>query len=225
MATLVLADDNLTTQRIFEICFPAPGHEVICFSRGNDMLSVLSTIPCDLLAINLSLPDVDGYEVCRRAREIDPALRLLMLVGAFHRVDQLKARSVGCDHFLNKPFETSALIAAVEAALSGPGSGRSAGSERSLGSAGLGHQAVPLFDWSPAPVGEPTIFGLEDASLTSGFTIRRPALMTVGALARPGVEPTVPEPRLIQEVVGRVLDRLRKDADRIVLEEIRKSRI
>ena len=73
----------------------------------------------DLLVLDLMLPDVDGYEVCRRLRQ-DPrftSLSIIMLTGRREMVEKIAGLKVGADDYLTKPFDVHELLARIRAQL------------------------------------------------------------------------------------------------------------
>ncbi|MGH9360398.1 MAG: response regulator transcription factor, partial [Thermoanaerobaculia bacterium] len=60
------------------------------------------------------MPGASGYEVCRRAKELHPGVPVLLLVGTFEPFDEGKAREVGADSFLKKPFDSQELLQTVD---------------------------------------------------------------------------------------------------------------
>ncbi len=122
MPDLLLADDNLTTQRVFELSFVDEAVNVKSFSRGADALAHLQENPADIAFLNVSLRDVDGYSLCRKIksnRATSPT-PVVLLVGAFQVFDEPRARRAGCRAHLAKPFETSQLLSLVKEILEEP---------------------------------------------------------------------------------------------------------
>ncbi len=122
MPDLVLADDNLTTQRVFELSFVDEAVNVRSFSRGADALAHLQDNPADIAFLNVSLRDIDGYSLCRKiksSRATSPT-PVVLLVGAFQVFDEPRARRAGCRAHLAKPFETTQLLSLVKEILDEP---------------------------------------------------------------------------------------------------------
>ncbi len=115
MPRLVLADDNLTTQRMVELSLEAEGYEVVPFANGNDALEYILDNEVDVVLANLSFPGLDGYSLCSRlAEEPDKAaVPVVLLVGALDDVQEKKARDAGCAAILSKPFSTGGLLEVV----------------------------------------------------------------------------------------------------------------
>ena len=117
MHHLVLADDSNTTQTLVRLSFvEEPGIQVHTFDDGASALEYVQTQPTDIILAKLALPLLDGYELCRRIKQ-DPAtshLRVLLLGRAQDSFDENRAQQIGYDGYLNKPFETSELVARIK---------------------------------------------------------------------------------------------------------------
>ena len=131
--TLLLADDSVTIQRVIELTFADEDIRVIAVGDGQQAIDRITADPPDIVLADTGMPERDGYEVATFIKE-DPALAhipVVLLTGAFEPVDEDRARQVGCDAVLVKPFELKVVInrvrellgkrsAAVDPATSGP---------------------------------------------------------------------------------------------------------
>lgn len=118
---IILADDNFTTQQVLRLSLAGEEIDIKCVESGEAALAEVEEIPPQILLANIYLPDMDGYELCRRLRECGhERIRVIMLVGAFQSFDEERARSVGCQHSLSKPFDTFALLSLVRQLLTSP---------------------------------------------------------------------------------------------------------
>ena len=112
MPRLVLADDNLTTQRMVELSLETEGYEVLPFTDGNEALEYILHHEVDVVLANVSFPGLDGYSLCAQlAEEPDKAgVPVVLLVGA---LDEIEEREAGCAGLLSKPFSTGGLLEVV----------------------------------------------------------------------------------------------------------------
>ena len=131
--TLLLADDSVTIQRVIELTFADEDIRVIAVGDGQQAIDRITADPPDIVLADTGMPERDGYEVATFIKE-DPALAhipVVLLTGAFEPVDEDRARQVGCDAVLVKPFEPKVVInrvrellgkrsAAADPATSGP---------------------------------------------------------------------------------------------------------
>jgi CheY-like chemotaxis protein len=114
-ATLLLADDSVTIQRVTELTFANEDVRVAIANDGKAALSLIDSEPPDIVLADVSLPEVDGYDVASHIKQ-SPELKgipVLLLTGAFEPIDDEKAKECGCDGVLVKPFEPQQLIARV----------------------------------------------------------------------------------------------------------------
>jgi two-component system KDP operon response regulator KdpE len=81
----------------------------------------------DLVILDLALPGMDGWEVCRRIRQHDQAIAIIMVTARGEEVDRVRGLKMGADDYIVKPFSLPELLARVEAVLRR--SGRAAGKQ------------------------------------------------------------------------------------------------
>ena len=132
--TLLLADDSLTIQRVIELTFADEDIGVVAVSDGSQAIEHIKADPPDIVLADSDMPKKDGYEVAAFIKS-DPALAhipVVLLTGAFEPVEDDRARKVGCDAVLVKPFEPQRVISRVQELL-----GRSQVSDVSLAGGGL----------------------------------------------------------------------------------------
>ena len=110
--TLLLADDSVTIQKVVGISFANEDVVLITVDNGDDAVLRARELRPDLVLADVAMPGKDGYEVCE-AIKADPQLRhvpVLLLSGTFESFDEARARHVGADGHITKPFEAQALV-------------------------------------------------------------------------------------------------------------------
>ncbi len=110
--TLLLADDSVTIQKVVGISFANEDVVLVTVDNGDDALLRARELRPDLVLADVAMPGKDGYEVCE-AIKADPQLRhvpVLLLSGTFENFDEARARTVGADGHITKPFEAQALV-------------------------------------------------------------------------------------------------------------------
>jgi DNA-binding response OmpR family regulator len=101
------------------------GYVADCAEDGLSGLHLAATQPYDLIVLDIMLPAIDGYEVCRRLREDGRCeTPIIMLTARDELDDRLRGFAVGADDYLVKPFALSELVARIEALLRRAGGGR-----------------------------------------------------------------------------------------------------
>lgn len=119
MYHLVLADDSKTIQKVVELSFASEDCELFCFENGASALEHIRRRGADVVLLDISLPVLDGYELCRELKE-DPrtsSLPVIFLASAFEPFDEERAAGIPYEGCLTKPFETSHLVEFVQDAV------------------------------------------------------------------------------------------------------------
>ncbi len=120
-ATLLLADDSITIQRVIELTFADEDMRVLVASDGQQAIQKIEAERPDIVLADIGMPRVDGYAVAAHVKQ-SPSLKhipVLLLTGAFEPIDEARARQTGCDGVLVKPFEPQKLVARVKELLAG----------------------------------------------------------------------------------------------------------
>ncbi|MES1211101.1 MAG: response regulator, partial [Acidobacteriota bacterium] len=111
---ILLADDSVTIQKVIELTFMDEDYDVKAVSNGDEALAALPDVKPDVVIADVHMPAANGYEVCRRSKEIQPDVPVLLLVGTFEPFDEGQARAAGADSFLKKPFDSQELLQRVQ---------------------------------------------------------------------------------------------------------------
>ena len=93
------------------------GYVVDAISSGSEAVSLATRVRFDLLILDVMLPGLDGFEVCRDLRQRGYSVPILMLTARTQMADKLHGLKTGADDYLTKPFEMLELLARVEALL------------------------------------------------------------------------------------------------------------
>jgi len=125
---LIVEDDRRLAEMISDYLGEA-GFHVTVEADGRDGLGRLSHEPHDALVLDLTLPDLDGLEVCRQLRAFSD-IPVLMLTARGEPMDRVIGLEVGADDYLPKPFEPRELLARLRAILRRSGRTRSAATLR-----------------------------------------------------------------------------------------------
>lgn len=111
---VLVVDDQPANVRLLEAILSPRGHEVRTASSGAEALQALATHDVDVVLLDIVMPGMDGYEVCRRIRADDATAYLpVVMVTASGDEQKIKALEAGADDFLTKPVNQSELLARV----------------------------------------------------------------------------------------------------------------
>lgn len=115
---IAVVDDDERVLESIEDLLESAGHSPLLFSSAEALLAgdVLSGLDC--LITDIGIPEVDGFELCRRARARRPDLPVIFITGRREAGDRRKAAARMHNGFFQKPFDASALLGAIAQALS-----------------------------------------------------------------------------------------------------------
>lgn len=113
---ILVIDDEPQILRAMRTILSAKHFRVLTASRGEEGLALAAAQPPDLIILDLSLPDMDGIEVCRRLREWTQVPIIVLSVRDAEK-DKVAALDRGADDYLTKPFGIEELLARIRVAL------------------------------------------------------------------------------------------------------------
>lgn len=114
---ILLADDDPIMLDSLRACVATEGFSIITASNGEEAFAKWNSHRPDLLCLDIMMPILDGYEVCRRVRTIDPQVPILFLSAKSEEIDVVVGLQMGADDFIRKPFGKHELIARIRAVL------------------------------------------------------------------------------------------------------------
>ena len=120
--TAVVIEDDEDIRALVQAVLEQRGLQVISASSGAEGLELVRERQPVLVTLDLGLPDIDGFEVCRRIRSMSDAY-VIMLSARADEVDQLVGLEIGADDYITKPFSPRDLRARVGAMLRRPRGG------------------------------------------------------------------------------------------------------
>ena len=116
--TILVVDDLEQNIRLLEAVLTPRGFEVVAASSGEQALERAADAAVDLVLLDIVMPEMDGYEVCRRLRADDATRYLpIVMITASGEQEKVAAIECGADDFIAKPFEQSELLARVRSLL------------------------------------------------------------------------------------------------------------
>jgi DNA-binding response OmpR family regulator len=116
-AHILIVEDDENLRVALEDNLVDEGYRVTAVDRGQAALDALAGTSVDLIILDVMLPDIDGYRVCREMRERGHAARVLMLTARTLESDLVDGFDAGADDYLAKPYRLRELLARVAALL------------------------------------------------------------------------------------------------------------
>ena len=104
MTTIALVDDDEDSRYVLKALLEGDGHTVQQFTSGRDFLETFKAGAFKLILMDLSMPDMDGYELLRIVRSEDPAIPVLAVTASAYDADRKQARAAGFSDLVTKPF-------------------------------------------------------------------------------------------------------------------------
>jgi DNA-binding response OmpR family regulator len=113
---VLVVDDEPRYVRAIQVNLEASGYEVLAARNGQTAIELAASEAPDLILLDIRMPGLDGYEVCRRIREFS-AVPIIMLTAMAEDADKVKGLDIGADDYVTKPFSADELLARVRSAL------------------------------------------------------------------------------------------------------------
>jgi DNA-binding response OmpR family regulator len=117
VAQLLLVEDDATIGNVLQASLASSGHDVTWHAEGRAAIDFATTAPVDLVLLDLGLPDIDGIDVCRRVRAVQPGCVIVMLTARHEEMDVVVGLEAGADDYLVKPIRLGELLARIRAHL------------------------------------------------------------------------------------------------------------
>lgn len=113
MKKILVVEDNQLTIDLLVYALKKEGYEVMATSNGQDTFEILKNFMPNLVTLDLVLPDMDGFEICKKIKE-KYDIPVIILSGKNDREDRVKGLKIGADDFMIKPFYPEELIIRIE---------------------------------------------------------------------------------------------------------------
>jgi CheY-like chemotaxis protein len=189
---LLLADDSVTVQRVIELTFADENMQVVAVGDGSQAIERLERERPDIVLADVSMPLHDGYEVAAHIKGTPHLAHIpvVLMTGAFEQIDEARARAVGCDGVLAKPFEPHMVIALVRQLL-GKAEAAPAGRGAAVASFAAGYPFEPAATAATSSSLDDYFDRLDEAlaghpAVAGGSRVESSASADVPAAPRPG---------------------------------------
>ena len=115
---ILVVDDLPQNVRLLEAILTPRGYHVVAANSGREALEQIAGEPIDLVLLDILMPEMDGYEVCRALRaDVSTSFLPVVMITASGEQEKLAAIEVGADDFIAKPFDQAELLARVHSLL------------------------------------------------------------------------------------------------------------
>ncbi|MEK3986496.1 response regulator transcription factor [Paenibacillus sp. FSL K6-3166] len=117
MATILIADDDDNIRKLMSLFLRKEGFELKEARDGTKALSIIQNSRVDLVILDIMMPGLNGWDLCREIRRWDANIPLLMVTAKAESVHKVKGFQLGTDDYLTKPFDPLELVMRVKALL------------------------------------------------------------------------------------------------------------
>ncbi len=111
---ILIIEDEVTIAELQRDYLTIDGYEVLIEKTGDGGLARAKNEEFDLIILDLMLPNIDGFEICRKIREVKN-IPVLMVSARKEDIDKIRGLGLGADDYITKPFSPSELVARVKA--------------------------------------------------------------------------------------------------------------
>ena len=114
---ILVVDDEEYLTDLLSTSLRFQGFEVVCAWSGFDALSAVASFAPDLILLDVTMPDIDGIEVCRRLRDSGNSVPIIFLTARDTKADLLSGFAIGGDDYITKPFSLEEVVVRIRAVL------------------------------------------------------------------------------------------------------------
>lgn len=113
---ILVVDDEANIRELLKLHLEAEGYAVYSAADGQDAISKASSVSPDLILLDIMLPKMDGWQVCREIRK-NSEVPIIMLTAKSETFDKVLGLELGADDYVTKPFDKKELIARIKTVL------------------------------------------------------------------------------------------------------------
>jgi CheY-like chemotaxis protein len=107
---ILLVDDNPKGLEFLDVRLRSLGHRTTIAHNGEIAISLVERDKPDLIVLDVTMPEMNGYQACRAIKRIDPKIPIIILTAKTEPADKFWAQQSGADDFLNKPIDPALLV-------------------------------------------------------------------------------------------------------------------
>lgn len=112
---VLIAEDDLNIRLGLSDLLSDEGYECIEAVDGEQAVTLYSAAQPDLILLDIMMPKLDGYSVCRKIRQLDETVPVIFITAKSEEIDQVLGLELGADDYIKKPFGTREVIARIKA--------------------------------------------------------------------------------------------------------------
>lgn len=113
---ILIVDDEEEIADLLELYLKSDGYNVYKFYNGMEALQCAESEKMDLAVLDVMLPDVDGFQICKKIRE-QHFYPIIMLTAKTEDIDKIKGLTIGADDYITKPFNPLEVTARIKTQL------------------------------------------------------------------------------------------------------------
>jgi len=117
MSTILIVEDDQTMLKGLRDAFEHNSFKVLSATDGESGIEIAETNEPDIIILDVMLPRIDGFDVCRTLRKRGFTIPIIMLTARSEEIDKVVGLEIGADDYVTKPFSTRELLARVKAHL------------------------------------------------------------------------------------------------------------
>lgn len=114
--TIIVAEDDASIRKFLHILLTREGFSVKVVGQGTEVINECHNCKPDLLLLDIMMPGMDGFEVCRKIRK-ESNLPIIILTAKEDKEDKISGLILGCDDYITKPFDSTELVLRIKAVL------------------------------------------------------------------------------------------------------------
>ncbi len=117
MTKILIADDDAHIRKLIALYLRNEGFDTVEAEDGIEALSIMENSTVDIVILDIMMPHMDGWELCREIRRLYPEIPLLMVTAKGESGQKVKGFQLGTDDYVTKPFDPLELVMRVKALL------------------------------------------------------------------------------------------------------------
>lgn len=114
---IVIVEDEPSLVFTLQDTLESEGYDVTVVTDGSDAIETVKEVNPDLMLLDLMLPGVSGYDICKEIRTLKYTFPIIMLTARDQEIDKVAGLNIGADDYMTKPFGVKELLARIQARL------------------------------------------------------------------------------------------------------------